>query len=89
MTNKVKAVTATWCQPCKNLKPYINELAKTYDITMVDIDETPGVVPKYDIMGVPTIILERPVDAEGRGDYDLLFNPSPRELKEAIEKHMA
>lgn len=51
---------ATWCGPCKNLAPIVEELAKEYDgrvkIAKFDIDNSPAVPAKFRIMSVPTVI---------------------------------
>jgi thioredoxin 1 len=52
---------ATWCGPCKQLAPVIEQLAKDYagkiKAVKLDIDEAPGVASSHGIMAVPTVIL--------------------------------
>ena len=51
---------ATWCGPCKMLGPIIEQLSDEYDdkisIGKVDIDESPDLAQKYEVMSVPTVI---------------------------------
>jgi len=53
--------TATWCGPCRALAPTIEEMAGTYagrvKVGKVDVDECPGTAAKYQIRGVPTLLL--------------------------------
>ena len=52
---------ATWCGPCKQLTPIVEQLAKDYTgkikVVKLDIDEAPGVASANGIMAVPTVIL--------------------------------
>lgn len=53
--------TATWCGPCRQIAPLIDQLADEYDgrvkITKLDIDESPATAQRYGIRGVPTLYL--------------------------------
>lgn len=53
--------SATWCGPCKMLAPVIDDLsvemngkAKVYKI---DVDKSGDIAQKYNIMGVPTVMI--------------------------------
>lgn len=52
--------SATWCGPCRQLAPIIDDLAKEYSgrikIGKVDIDQNQEVAGKYGIMAVPTVL---------------------------------
>ena len=52
---------ATWCGPCKQLEPVVEQLATAYQgqakVAKVDIDEAPSVASSHGIMAVPTMIL--------------------------------
>jgi thioredoxin 1 len=52
---------ATWCGPCKQLAPIVDQLAKEYTgklkVVKLDIDEAPAIASSHGIMAVPTIIL--------------------------------
>ena len=69
---------AEWCGPCKLIAPILEELATTYDgklrIVKVDVDESPDVARRYEIMSIPTLVLfhdgvakKRMIGAKGKG----------------------
>jgi len=51
---------APWCGPCKQMNPIIERIAtKNPDliIAKVDIDESPQIATKFNILSIPTIII--------------------------------
>lgn len=58
--------TATWCGPCKMMKPVFEELEDTYDGSMnfvsIDIDLNPELASRYGIRAVPTFVF---IDEDG------------------------
>ena len=53
--------TATWCVPCQSLAPIVEQLCNDWTgvvkVGKLDIDENPGLALKYDVMGVPALVL--------------------------------
>jgi thioredoxin 1 len=53
--------SATWCQPCRAIAPLVNQLAGEFEgrvkVTAVDIDESPATAQKFQIRGVPTLLI--------------------------------
>lgn len=53
--------SAVWCGPCKMLDPIVEELANEWNgkvkVVKLDVDHAPGVAMKYQVMGVPTLML--------------------------------
>jgi|TARA_B100000900_G_C20292027_1_gene598506 thiol-disulfide isomerase/thioredoxin len=53
-----KYFSATWCGPCKQFKPIMEELASEgYNIEFIDGDENREEAMKYNIRSVPTTII--------------------------------
>ena len=52
---------ADWCGPCKMQAPILKEVSVEADgkvrIVKIDVDKNPIVATKYNISGVPTLIL--------------------------------
>lgn len=53
--------TATWCGPCKLLDPVVKQLAQEWankvKVVKLDVDNNPNLAMRYQVMGVPTLIL--------------------------------
>ena len=54
---------ATWCAPCKMLKPVIDELAAEYagrvTVAELDVDANPITASKFAVLSIPSLILFR------------------------------
>jgi thioredoxin 1 len=52
---------AEWCGPCRRLAPTIDALASDFDgrlvIGKLNVDENPNVTIKYNIRGIPALLL--------------------------------
>ena len=59
--NSLIQFSATWCQPCKMLKPVISELSDEMSDKLnffyMDIDSQPNTPTRFAVRGVPTLIL--------------------------------
>ena len=50
--------SATWCGPCLQLSPIMNELQRDgYIVRKVDVDSQPNLAPQYNVKTIPTVIL--------------------------------
>jgi thioredoxin 1 len=59
---KVIKFSATWCGPCKALSPIFNEVkSQMPDVLFqeIDIDQNSDLAIKYNVRGVPTIVIEK------------------------------
>ena len=54
---------AEWCSPCKMIAPILDAIANDYKdrlrVVKLNIDENPKTPPKYNIRGIPTLLLFR------------------------------
>jgi thioredoxin 1 len=52
---------AEWCGPCKQIGPILEEISNEYNdkitIGKLDVDENPETPGKYQIRGIPTMLL--------------------------------
>jgi thioredoxin 1 len=54
---------ATWCAPCKMLRPVVEELATEYEgrvtVAELDVDANPLTASKFGVLSIPSLILFR------------------------------
>jgi thiol-disulfide isomerase/thioredoxin len=57
MSHSIVYIGATWCKPCKTIKPAVETLAKRYGVPVVikDLDKDLTDAEKEEILKVPTI----------------------------------
>ncbi|MGB9627174.1 MAG: thioredoxin [Thermodesulfobacteriota bacterium] len=52
---------ATWCGPCRSLRPIVEELAEEYSgkvkFTKLNVEENPETQTRYGVRGIPMLIL--------------------------------
>lgn len=52
---------AEWCQPCKQIAPFLEELAgemgEQVKVAKVNIDDNPLTPTKYGVRGIPTLMV--------------------------------
>ncbi len=53
--------SATWCGPCRQIAPIVEQLAQEYDgrvkVANVDVDESPATAQRYGVRGVPSLFV--------------------------------
>ena len=71
--------TATWCAPCKEVDPIVDELAAEMagkaKLVKLDIDDSPEIYRQLRVNGIPTVIFFN----EGR-EEDRIKGPQKREI---------
>lgn len=59
---------AEWCGPCKMIAPVLDEIASDYTgklkVCKVDVDANPEIPQKFNIRGIPTLIVFKGGNAE-------------------------
>ena len=71
--------TATWCAPCKEVDPIVDELASEMagkaKVVKLDIDDSPEIYKQLRVNGIPTVLFFN----EGR-EEDRIGGPQKREI---------
>ncbi len=77
---------AEWCQPCQIIASYIEFLARDYAgrlvVASVDVDENPQTPQRFQVMGLPTLLL---LD-QGREVGRIVGVASYAEIQEQVER---
>jgi thioredoxin 1 len=77
---------AVWCGPCKMMAPTVDAVATEYagklKVGKVDVDENNGTAMRYNIQGIPTLLLfkggrvvEMRVGAVGKSEVVKMLQP--------------
>lgn len=78
---------ATWCNPCKNIAPYLDELSIEFKdkvvFIKVNVDELDEIVTNYNVEVMPTFVCLR------RGAHlDTFVGANKEKLRMLVEKHL-
>ncbi len=77
---------AEWCYPCRLIEPVVRRLAKRFAGKVVfarlNVDDSPDIAMRYDIMGIPTLIFFR----DGKEVDRLIGAMSEPVLKRYVEQ---
>ncbi len=61
---------AEWCGPCKMIAPMLDEIAAEYAdkvvIAKINVDDNPKTPMRFNVRGIPTLILFKNGQAEGQ-----------------------
>jgi len=56
---KILYFNASWCGPCRNLKPIVESLSTQLNIQSVNIDENQQLAQEYGIRSIPALVFEK------------------------------
>lgn len=74
---------APWCGDCIRIKPILEDLAKSYKIHKINIDEQEGLANEFEISRIPTLIFFK----DGKEVGNRLVEPkSKTEILNEIER---
>ncbi len=53
--------TANWCGPCRQFAPVFDKVMseRLEKALIIDVDQHPSLAAQYDIMTIPTLVMER------------------------------
>jgi len=70
---------AEWCGPCKMIAPVLEEIAEEYagkvKICKLDVEANPETAPKYNVKGIPTLILFKNGNADAKKSWRIIKIP--------------
>ena len=79
---------AVWCGPCRMIAPTMEALAKEYagkaKVTKVNVDENNLTPSKYNIRGIPTLLLFK----NGQVQEQLVGAASRDVIEKMLKKHL-
>ncbi len=80
---------AEWCGPCKMMAPTVDQIATEYSgrvkVAKVDVDENGGTAMRYNIRGIPTLLLFK----GGRVVDSRVGAVGKTEVVKMLQKHVA
>jgi thioredoxin 1 len=80
---------AEWCRPCHMLSPTVEEIAREnagkLKVVKMNVDENMGAPPRYNIRGIPTLLLFK-----GGQVADQIVGALPKDqIVKILQRHLA
>lgn len=78
--------SASWCGPCKQLAPVVEDLAEAYagrvKVAKIDVEEAQNTAMRYGIMSVPTLLFMK----QGKIADQVVGNVPRKAIEERLAK---
>ena len=77
--------SAEWCGPCRMIGPFLESIEEQLgiEIMQVNIDESPNISAKYEVMSIPTVMIFK----KGEKVAENIGAASKARLTEWIKSH--
>lgn len=90
----VMEFSATWCTPCKRMRPNVERAAAHYKdkvkFVTIDVDESPAIVQEWQAKGWPTMVFIRPGDAaSATATRRIIGYQSTREFEDFVDSALS
>lgn len=80
---------APWCGPCRMVAPVVDKVAQAYQgrlkVVKVNTDESPSIAGKYEVSGIPALILFKSGEPVDR----IVGYVPEKQLASMVEKHLS
>ena len=79
---------ATWCGPCRALKPQLKKICEDnkFNFISVDVDENPELSEKYGVQGIPYVTVYAPLANDDDAKTMIFMGISVGHIKEISNK---
>jgi thiol-disulfide isomerase/thioredoxin len=84
-TPVVMKFTTTWCPDCKRLDMFIDDIVSEHNDKQwyeIDKDEFPDIAEKYQVMGIPSLLVYK--SGEKIGHLHSAYAKTPEEVREFL-----
>ncbi|MCG5495758.1 thioredoxin [Ectothiorhodospira variabilis] len=79
---------ASWCAPCTMITAILRKVTsadeRDFKVVRVDTDANPSLLPRYEITGIPTLVIFKQGEVAAR----FVGAPSKSELMRFIDEHV-
>ncbi len=80
---------ADWCPDCKRMDMFIGDILEkynTYDWYQVNSDEVEGLAEKYEVMGIPSLLIFQ--NGEKQAHRHSAYTKTPDDVEEFLQQEL-